>query len=84
MVAVESHYLSRLCTIAGALAIGFGLAVPTAHAQQIEPEADKILHSMADYVAGLKSFTVNYEVETEVVEYRRTETSIQRLGIGGG
>ena len=68
MVAAESYYLSRLCTIAGALAIGFGLAVPAAHAQQIESEADKILHSMADYVAGLKSFTVNYEVETEVVE----------------
>ena len=68
MVAVESRHLSRLCTIAGALALGFGLAVPTAHAQQIEPEADRILHSMADYVAGLKSFTVNYDVETEVVE----------------
>ena len=48
--------------------LAFGLTATPTYAQQIEPEADKILHSMADYVAGLKSFTVNYEVETEVVD----------------
>ena len=68
MVAVENRCPTRFCTIAGALAIGFGLAVLPARAQQIEPEADKILHSMAEYVAGLKAFTVNYDADSEVID----------------
>ena len=68
MVAVESRFPTCFCTIAGALGIGFGLSVLPAHAQQIEPEADKILHSMADYVAGLKAFTVNYDTDSEVID----------------
>ena len=82
MVAVESRCPTRFCTIAGALALGFGLAVPTAHAQQIEPEADKILHSMADYVAGLKAFTVNYDAESEVVDTDGQKLQYNALGIG--
>ena len=60
--------LRTVCTIAGAFSIAIGLTATPTYAQPIEPEADKILHAMADYVAGLKSFTVNYEAESEVVD----------------
>jgi hypothetical protein len=39
-----------------------------ASAQQIDAEADEILHYMADYVAGLKAFTVSYDAQNEVVD----------------
>jgi len=56
---------------------GMAVAVPglvaclwaaPATAQAIEPEADKMLHGMTDYVAGLKAFTVDYDVDNEVVD----------------
>ncbi|CAH2402989.1 DUF2092 domain-containing protein [Mesorhizobium ventifaucium] len=61
-------YSARFWTLGGACIIAFGIATTPAIAQQIEPEADKILHAMADYVAGLKTFTVNYDADTEVVD----------------
>jgi Predicted periplasmic protein (DUF2092) len=60
--------LRTVCTIAGAFSIAIGLTATPTYAQPIEPEADKILHAMANYVAELKSFTVNYEAESEVVD----------------
>ena len=60
--------LRTVCTIAGAFSIAIGLTATPTYAQHIEPEADKILHAMADYVAGLKSFTVNYDADSEVVD----------------
>jgi hypothetical protein len=54
--------------IAGVLAVLCGLAVSPAGAQQIEPEADRVLRSMSDYVAGLKAFTVKYDADTEIID----------------
>ena len=66
--AIERRFARPYWTIAGACALAFGLAGGPAYAQQIEPEADKILRAMADYVAGLKAFTVNYDADDEVVD----------------
>lgn len=54
--------------IVGVLAFSCALAVSPVRAQQIEPDADKVLHAMSDYLAGLKSFTVNYDADSEVVD----------------
>lgn len=43
------------------------LAASTAWADGIDPAADKVLKAMSDHLAGLKSFTVDYETGNEVV-----------------
>lgn len=50
-----------------ALCLILGLAGPV-HAQAIDPEADKLLRSMTDYVSGLKSFTAAFDVDDEIVD----------------
>ncbi len=59
--------IRTVCTIAGAFSMAIGLTATPTYAQPIEPEADKILHAMANYVAGLKTFTADYDVDDEVV-----------------
>jgi hypothetical protein len=68
VVEVEIRFPARWCTVAGALALAVGLSAGPARAQQIEPEADKVLHAMAAYVGGLKTFTADYDVDDEVVD----------------
>jgi hypothetical protein len=66
-VAVNNNGPAR-CAVAGALALAIGLSAGPARAQQIEPEADKVLHAMAAYVGGLTTFTADYDVDHEVVD----------------
>lgn len=68
VVAALNPCSTRRSTIVGACTLALGLIAAPASAQQIDPAADKILHSMADYVAGLKAFTVNYDTDSEVVD----------------
>ncbi|SIT57890.1 conserved hypothetical protein [Mesorhizobium prunaredense] len=68
MIAVENSHSARFWVTVGACSLALGVSEAPARAQQIEPEADKILHSMADYVAGLKAFTVNYDTDSEVID----------------
>jgi hypothetical protein len=68
IVAALDTCSARRSTIVGACIFALGLIAAPASAQPIDAEADKILHSMADYVAGLKAFTVNYDAENEVVD----------------
>jgi hypothetical protein len=51
--------------LAAALA-AFALAGP-ASAQGVDPEAEKLLRSMTDYVSGLKSFSASFDVDDEIV-----------------
>src|SRR5262245_22490921 len=68
-MAVKATKLSVSCLgiSFAALAVGFGLAVAPAAAQEIEPAADKLLHSMSDYLAGLKAFTADFDADDEVI-----------------
>jgi hypothetical protein len=61
VIAALNPCTARRSAIVGACILALGLTAAPASAQQIDPEADKILHSMADYVAGLKAFTVSYD-----------------------
>lgn len=68
LVAALNPCSARRSTIIGACILALGLIAAPASAQQIDAEADKVLHSMADYVAGLKAFTVNYDADSEAVD----------------
>jgi hypothetical protein len=71
MIAVARNGRSaRLGAVAGACALALGLTVASAPAQQIEPDADKMLHVMSDYLAGLKAFTASYDVDDEIVDMK--------------
>ncbi|MEI5680731.1 DUF2092 domain-containing protein [Mesorhizobium sp. CCNWLW179-1] len=46
------------------------LPVPTSFAQaEVEPDAAKVLGAMSEYLGSLERFSVDYDVETEVVSY---------------
>lgn len=66
-VAMEIPRPACVLALAGSLALALGLTAPPASAAQIEPRADKVLHAMADYLAGLKTFTADYDVDDEVI-----------------
>jgi len=51
------------------VALGFGLvAGPVMSAEGLDPEADKILRSMSDYMGGLSAFSMNANIDDEVVD----------------
>jgi hypothetical protein len=58
--------LSRLC---GAALVALTLsAAPALSQDAIEKDADAILHAMADQLKGLKSFSVDYDTEHEILD----------------
>lgn len=51
------------------LLLGLCLSVAQSWAQTlIEPDADRLLRAMSTYLANLKSFTVDYDVDQEIVD----------------
>ena len=64
----------RRCTLFGRLALpivvawgiclGFG---PAMGAEGIDPEADRILQAMSSYLAGTKAFSVNADIDNEII-----------------
>ncbi|KPK50974.1 MAG: hypothetical protein AMJ63_13385 [Myxococcales bacterium SG8_38_1] len=42
-------------------------ALPSLSADAIDPDADKILRSMSAYIGGLKAFSMNADIDTEVI-----------------
>lgn len=72
MLDVRSHVRRARTGFAIALA-SLALAGP-AGAQAVDPEADKLLRTMTDYVSGLKSFSAAFDVDDEIVD-----TSGQKL-----
>ncbi len=43
------------------------LSIPIAHAADIDPEADRILKSMSDYLGSAKAFSMTADIDLEVV-----------------
>ena len=58
---VVCRRLARL-VLAGSL-----WAVPLLSAGAIDPDADKVLRSMSDYLGGLSTFSMNADVDTEII-----------------
>lgn len=44
------------------------IAVPAKSSDKIDPEADKILKSMFDYIGGLSSFRIKADVDNEIID----------------
>ncbi len=58
----------RWVILAVAVTLGFGfLAGPAMSADGIDPDADKILQSMSTYLGGTKAFSMNADVDFEIV-----------------
>ena len=49
------------------LCIGALCCVPVVHAADIDPEADRILKSMSEYLGNTKAFSMNADIDLEVV-----------------
>jgi hypothetical protein len=59
----------RRLILAGAVALIVGFfAIPAMSADKIDPEADKILKSMSDYLGGLSTFSMNADIDNEIVD----------------
>ena len=59
----------RLTVLVAGLTLGLCLgAGPAMSADGIDPDADKILKSMSTYLGGLPAFTVNGDVDSEVID----------------
>lgn len=67
-IALLSSGCRQAASSLAAVVFGFGVAVVPASAQGIEPDADKILRTMTSYLAGLKSFTADYDADSEVLD----------------
>ena len=59
---------ARIAAFAGTALLLFASAGSSSAETAIEPEADAILHAMSDQLAGLKSFSVDYDADQEVVD----------------
>lgn len=64
----NTNRLGVLVMVAAASLVLLPVRVATAQ-PQIEDDAAKVLSEMADYLGALKRFSVDYDVETEVVSY---------------
>lgn len=59
----------RWTALAAGLALGLGLAAgPAMSADGIGPDADKILRSMSTYLGGLSAFSVNADIDIEIID----------------
>ena len=59
----------RWTALAAGLALGLGLAAgPAMGADGIGPDADKILRSMSTYLGGLSTFSVNADIDIEIID----------------
>jgi hypothetical protein len=52
-----------------AVALGFGLAAgPVMSTEGIDPDVDRILRSMSSYLGGLPAFSMNADIDNEIVD----------------
>ena len=59
----------RQAVLGATIALGFGLAAaPVMATEGIDPEADKILRSMSSYLGGLSAFSMNADIDNEIVD----------------
>lgn len=76
----------RACTIrwvvlAVAVVLGFGFGTGSVMgADRIDPDADKLLRSMSTYLGGLSAFSVNADVDTEIVDLAGQKLQLSSSG----
>ena len=61
--------ITRRLLLAVTMALSFSfLAVPALSADGIDPDADKILKSMSSYLGGLSAFSMNADIDNEIID----------------
>jgi hypothetical protein len=64
----QSIILRGWCRLILGVALGISLAYgPAMGAEGIDPEADRILQSMSTYLGGTKAFSINADIDLEIV-----------------
>lgn len=64
----NNHFLKQIGGGAIALGVTLGLgAIAPAQAQDLDPSATEVLQFMSDYLAGTEAFSVNADIDVEVI-----------------
>lgn len=66
----NNHFLNQIGGVSLAIGMGVGvgaIALPPALAQDLDPNATEVLQFMSDYLAATEAFSVNADVDFEVV-----------------
>ena len=77
----------RCCTLAGRLALAFGVVLciglgsaTAMGGEGIDPEADRILRSMSSYLAGTPAFSVNADIGSEIITREGQKLQLNSVG----
>jgi hypothetical protein len=80
-VLLKSH-CSRMAFLAATLIVFLCAFIGPANGTgSIDPEADKILRSMSDYLKGLPTFSVNFDIDNEVIDLVGQKLQISSSGM---
>jgi hypothetical protein len=77
---LKRHYCRVIFLTTTLIVFLFAFIGPVNGAGHIDPEADKILHSMSDYLKGLPRFSVNIDIDTEVIDLAGQKLQISSSG----
>ena len=70
MVLLAAGFIVFLCAFVG----------PVNGASSIDPEVDKILHSMSDYLNGLPTFSVSFDIDNEIIDLAGQKLQLSSSG----
>jgi len=80
-VALLKGYCSRMAFLAATFIVFLCAFIsPVNGAGSIDPEADKILRSMSDYMNGLPAFSVNFDIDNEVIDLAGQKLQLSSSG----
>lgn len=75
------RYCNRMAFLAATLIVIFCAFIGPANGTgSIDPEADKILRSMSDYLSELPTFSVNFDVDKELIDLAGQKLQISSSG----
>lgn len=79
--AVLRKYCSRMNVFVATLVVFLCVFIGSANGKEsIDPEADKILRSMSDYLKRLPAFSVNFDIDNEVIDLAGQKLQISSSG----
>lgn len=77
---VRKHSMILALRISAAIGIACYGSQSASAEEDFDPDADKILKSMSDYMGELKSYTFSYDVDTEVIQRTGEKLQLSRSG----
>jgi hypothetical protein len=71
-----------IATVIATVALVLAFAIAPARAAEIDPDADRILRQMSEYLAGLASFSVATDASTEIILRNGQKVQLNASGSG--